>query len=144
MWWNNNLMWPLSSNSFMNTNSYESWFPILFWNILLFYWLYRSLTNATQKQNTMIISMGWCKKDITPLLTHCSHVFLAITHRFVHAGPSCYQWLYTWSQPLRKWCYINSMGWCKKDVTPLLTHWSFLHWPMELMSSLNSPDLFQR
>ena len=26
-------------------------------------------------------SMGLCKKDITPLLTHWSYVFLAITHR---------------------------------------------------------------
>ena len=28
-------------------------------------------------------SMGWCKKDVTPLLTHWSYVFLALTHRFV-------------------------------------------------------------
>ena len=28
-----------------------------------------------------IISMGWCKKDVTPLLTHWSYVFLAQTHR---------------------------------------------------------------
>ena len=26
------------------------------------------------------ISMGWCKKDVTPLLTHWSYVFLALTH----------------------------------------------------------------
>ena len=30
------------------------------------------------------ISIGWCKKDVTPLLTHWSYVFLALTHRFVH------------------------------------------------------------
>ena len=29
-------------------------------------------------------SMGWCKKDITPLLTHWSYIFLALTHRNVH------------------------------------------------------------
>ena len=28
------------------------------------------------------ISMGWCKKDVTPLLTHWSYVFLALTHRY--------------------------------------------------------------
>ena len=28
------------------------------------------------------ISMGWCKKNVTPLLTHCSYVFLVLTHRF--------------------------------------------------------------
>ena len=29
-----------------------------------------------------IISMGWCKEDRTPLLTHWSYVFLALTHRY--------------------------------------------------------------
>ena len=28
--------------------------------------------------------MGLCKKDITPLLTHWSYVFLALTHRYDH------------------------------------------------------------
>ena len=28
-------------------------------------------------------SMGWCKKDVTPLLTHWSYVFLALTHGIV-------------------------------------------------------------
>ena len=27
--------------------------------------------------------MGKCKKDVTPLLTHWSYVFLALTHRYV-------------------------------------------------------------
>ena len=31
----------------------------------------------------MFISMGWCKKDVTPLLTHRSYVFLALTHRYI-------------------------------------------------------------
>ena len=26
--------------------------------------------------------MGWCKKDITPLLTHGSYIFLALTHQY--------------------------------------------------------------
>ena len=30
----------------------------------------------------MTISMGWCKKDVTPLLIHWSYVFLALTHRY--------------------------------------------------------------
>ena len=29
-----------------------------------------------------IILMGWCKKDVTPLLTHWSYIFLALTHRY--------------------------------------------------------------
>ena len=28
--------------------------------------------------------MGWCNKDVTPLLTHWSYVFLALTHRYIH------------------------------------------------------------
>ena len=27
--------------------------------------------------------MGWCKKDVTPLLMRWSYVFLALTHRYV-------------------------------------------------------------
>ena len=30
----------------------------------------------------MYISMGWCKKDVTPLLTHWSYIFPALTHRY--------------------------------------------------------------
>ena len=30
------------------------------------------------------ISTGCCKKDVTPLLTHWSYIFLALTHRFEH------------------------------------------------------------
>ena len=32
-----------------------------------------------------IISMGYCKKDITPLLSHWSYVFLALTHQHKEA-----------------------------------------------------------
>ena len=28
------------------------------------------------------ISISYCKKDVTPLLTHLSYVFLALTHRY--------------------------------------------------------------
>ena len=35
------------------------------------------------------ISMGWYKKDAAPLLTHCSYVSLALTHRY---GP-CIIWI---------------------------------------------------
>ena len=33
--------------------------------------------------NPMLISMGESKKDVDPLLTHWSYVFLALTHRYV-------------------------------------------------------------
>ena len=38
------------------------------------------------------ISMASCKKDVTPLLTHWSYIFLAQTHRFLFQGSLC-----TWS-----------------------------------------------
>ena len=31
------------------------------------------------------ISIGWCKKEVTPLLTHWSYVFLALTHRYMQS-----------------------------------------------------------
>ena len=31
---------------------------------------------------TFDILMGWCKKDVTPLLMHLSYIFLALTHRY--------------------------------------------------------------
>ena len=37
---------------------------------------------ATFTDSTLYISMGWCKKDVTPLLTHWSYVILALTHRY--------------------------------------------------------------
>ena len=30
----------------------------------------------------LIISIGWCKKYVTPLLTHWSYLFLALTHQY--------------------------------------------------------------
>ena len=59
-------------------------------------WLHLILIEANWGQ---AISMGQCKKDVTPLLSHWSYVFLALTHR---------------------------SGQYKKDVTPMLTHWSYV------------------
>ena len=36
------------------------------------------------------ISLGYCKKDVTPLLTHWSYVFLALTHRYILCS-SCHE-----------------------------------------------------
>ena len=37
---------------------------------------------AIKATSNWLISMGWYKKDVTPVLTHWSYVFLALTHRF--------------------------------------------------------------
>ena len=38
---------------------------------------------------TRVISMGQCKKDVTPLLVHWSYIFLALTHRYlIQSNPS--------------------------------------------------------
>ena len=43
------------------------------------------ITKTTINSWSVIImydnSMGWCKKDVTPLLTQWSYIFLALTHR---------------------------------------------------------------
>ena len=44
-----------------------SWFPV---------------SQHSTETNMVIILMGLFKKDITPLLTHWSYVFLALTHRY--------------------------------------------------------------
>ena len=36
-----------------------------------------------------LISMGYCKKDVTPLLTYWSYVFLALTHRYASDHGAC-------------------------------------------------------
>ena len=44
------------------------------------------LINVFQSLTTfksVFVSMGECKKDVTPLLTHWSYVFLALTHLYV-------------------------------------------------------------
>ena len=42
----------------------------------------------------LYISMGYCKKDVTPLLMHLSYAFLALTHRYTNSVP-LYIWLYS-------------------------------------------------
>ena len=39
--------------------------------------------------------MGYCKKDVSPLLTHCSYIFHALTHRY--KGQSSWQ-IETWTK----------------------------------------------
>ena len=46
------------------------------WNTLQF----------SQNNTDQVIYMGWCKKDVTPLLAHCSYVFLALTHWYVRCS----------------------------------------------------------
>ena len=86
-----------------------------------------------------IVSMGLCKKDITPLLTRWSYVFLALIHHHHH--------LITWGVILFsiRCCFITSsykksaLGWimagCQigkltlfKGLSSKLDHWSKLCW----------------
>ena len=43
----------------------------------------RKIIKTLVGYQVFIISMGWGKKDVTPLLTHWSDVFLALIHRYV-------------------------------------------------------------
>ena len=40
-----------------------------------------SRTAKSMPKIRMPMLMGWCKKDVTPLLTHWSYALLALTHR---------------------------------------------------------------
>ena len=44
-------------------------------------WVALNLTLLIFMHYDFMRSMGWCKKDVTPFLTHLSCVFLALTHR---------------------------------------------------------------
>ena len=44
-------------------------------------WVALNLTLPIFMHYDFMRSMGWCKKDVTPFLTHLSCVFLALTHR---------------------------------------------------------------
>ena len=69
------------------------------WNAIIMYWHIRwngvlimhcpfayikvgSLIKSSNSQIRYNASMSWCKKNVTPLLTHWSYVFLAPTHRY--------------------------------------------------------------
>ena len=60
----------------------EDWIAVNL-NHLLEIYATTSLLNDTNcigfGVGSCFISMGWCKKDVTPLLTHCSYVFLVLT-----------------------------------------------------------------
>ena len=98
------------------------------------------LRRPTEKTFT-IISMGLCKKDITPVLTHWSYVFLALTHRsvnweyilqFNYMGPlpaSCHMPMINIyqagsSERSRALCWIY---WCSSFTSPYWSGWS-LKW----------------
>ena len=65
------------------------------------------------------ISMGWCKKNVPPLLTHWSYVCLALTHWYPHGfnGESCTYSGYTTKliriHGDRQWSIMHQEeGWC--------------------------------
>ena len=53
------------------------------------------------------ISMGLCKKDVTPLLTHWSYVFLALTHRY---GIESSDWFKSFTNPSCHDCRMDIMS----------------------------------
>ena len=51
--------------------------PFIFSSTIL--WIY--ILSCTDTGKITSVSMGWSKKDVTPLLMHWSYIFLALTHR---------------------------------------------------------------
>ena len=62
-------------NKLVTTNAF-----MLQW--LKWFW-FRPRGIRTSRVGTQIISMAWCKIDVTPLLTHWSYVSLTLTYRHV-------------------------------------------------------------
>ena len=72
----------------------------LFWKLTAMYWYFYVVALMINRVNNVLnlclnnvlnlcvrstcISMGYFKKDVTPLLTNWSYFFLALTHRFDH------------------------------------------------------------
>ena len=66
--------------------------------------------------------MGYCKKDVTPLLTHWSYVFLALPYQFVlddHHGSSL------------SWCALSSL--CDWTLHVWSRAWPVLTWFAKLV-----------
>ena len=43
------------------------------------------VANAVLAMKQDISMMGYCKKDVTPVLYHWSYIFLALTHQYIHS-----------------------------------------------------------
>ena len=108
------LIWPQKSHD--NTCMHILWsiqyiVHVSYYNVAYWCEISESRTNYHQNSFTvmnaalgwtefpgqgLLISMGWCKKEVTPLLTHWSHVFLALTIRYSSCShgisPSCGMW----------------------------------------------------
>ena len=81
--WVCNLSWyvsPAGLNCTRKNLSLEHEYFTFISEYLLYMWIF--LRNFNIYTKTMMLLMGYCKKDVTPLLTHWSYVFLALTHRY--------------------------------------------------------------
>ena len=71
------------------------------------------------------ISKAQCKKDETPLLTHWSYIFLALTHRYV----------FTWFPNCQPMCVIDVIV---QEVFCIIHHTEYClatkHWQTELIA----------
>ena len=68
--------------------------------------------------------MGPCKKDVAPLLTHWSYIFLALSHQY---GLITHQQINPSLYGVHSSMYIL-MALQKTVATPLLMHWSYQSW----------------
>ena len=76
----------------------------------------------------IIISMGQCKKDVTPLLMHWSYIFLALTHQYESEIWSPIWVLY--------WYFLWNLGRRQMSVLLLISFHPFSRLAMRLTSEL--------
>ena len=94
------------------------------WDIVSWLQQLCRLLNVSSGINNLLndMSISKCKKDVAPLLTHWSYVFLALTNQYTHC--SAYPHTLVCTINKRKWNGISiiSMAWDKTVVTPVLYH----------------------
>ena len=87
-------------------------------------WNYDALLNGWAQQDNPssvtlgradYISMGWCKKDVTPLLTHWSYIFIALTQWYICSTHCSYDY-HSLQEEITAWILIMmdaTMQWWK-------------------------------
>ena len=81
-------------------------------------WSNPAKCGQTRIHDELMISMGQCKKDVTPLLTHWSYVILALTHRYITTRNQRKKWAYLMQCP----CILQSTQETKVNrLVPLFT-----------------------
>ena len=76
------------------------------------------------------VLMGYCKKDVTPSLTHLSYVYLALTHQYVHIIVAEFANVFEWFTMFQ----ITFHAECMKDNLKCHETCAIVYKPLEICS----------